>query len=147
MVRVIRNYEDTRVSDTRFLQVGSHSRHLHLNGLSWLNLTLLQFHLQAHRKHLHAADIQFRLTLIGNQNLTLQLLLSIETTQIEIVADISIFGASAFLAGVMFSNQEEERLIPRFPSQAQSYRQDAHRDKPMSGSSPGRAVSWNPARN
>ena len=84
MFRIIRNHEDTRVSDTRFLQVGSHSRHLHLNGLSWLNLTLLQIHLQAHRKHLHAADIQFRLTLIGNQNLTLQLLLSIETTQIEI---------------------------------------------------------------
>ncbi len=42
ILRIIGNHEDTRMLGTRLLQIGSHGCHLHLHGLSRLNLALLQ---------------------------------------------------------------------------------------------------------
>ena len=83
LVRIIRNHEDTRGLHTRFLQFGSHCRHLHLHGFSRLNLALLQTYLQAHGKHLHASDVEFRLTLVGESDKSLQLLLAVETAEVQ----------------------------------------------------------------
>ena len=84
IVRIVRNHQDTWILGTRLLQVGLHHSYLHLHGFSRLNLALLQLHLQTHGKHLHASDFEFRLTLVGNQNLTLQFLPVAEAAQVEI---------------------------------------------------------------
>ena len=85
IVRIIRNHQDTWILlGTRLLQVGLHHGHLHLHGFSRFNLALLQIHLQAHGKHLHASDFERRLTVVGNQHLALQFLLAAEAAQVEV---------------------------------------------------------------